>query len=65
MLGGENTSIDPRDLLPFPGEATDNSDRRISRKTGKILIQLEREGKIPEAFLGQLSNFLKEAKKQS
>jgi hypothetical protein len=64
MLGGENVSIDPRDLLPFPAEATDNSDRRISRKTGKILIQLEREGKIPQEFLGQLSDFLKEAKKQ-
>lgn len=59
----EGTQLDPRDLLPYPDDARDINDRRISRRTAKMLLQLEREGKLSDRFLAEAGRFIEEAKR--
>ena len=64
-FGGENApKLDPRNLMPYPEDAISDSDRRLSRKTASMMLQLEREGKFPSRFLAEAAQFLDEAKKR-
>jgi hypothetical protein len=60
---GGDSKIDPIALLPYPDDASDGGDRHLSRKTAKMLLQLEKEKKLPSRLLGQVGLFLKEAER--